>query len=330
MTPLERPVPPATIYLGIDLGGTTISAAAASAEGRLLGGRTIPTESHLGPEGVLDRIAAMALELCGGAAPAALGLGVPGLVDLAQGRTLFLPNLPTQWRGVEAARILGARLGCPVRLLNDARQAALGELVFGAGREVRDMVFFTLGTGIGGGVVLDGKLRLGPLGAAGELGHQTLIPDGPPCGCGNRGCLETLASGPALSAEGVRLMRTGLAPKLYEMAGGDAGAVTPKLMGEAALAGDEAAREAIARIARWLAIGAANVATAVHPQLIVLGGGVAALGDLLLEPLRAELALRLRMFPAETVRVERSQLGGDAGLWGGVALAMGKGIDVAP
>ena len=143
-----------------------------------------------------------------------LGMGTPGLVDVATGTTRFLPNMPTQWRDVPVAAILGERLGCPVRLLNDVRTALLGELRFGHGKDHprMTMAFFAIGTGVGGAVAIDGQLRLGPLGAAGELGHQTIITDGPRCGCGNRGCLEALASGPAITAEGVRLMLAGLAP----------------------------------------------------------------------------------------------------------------------
>ena len=238
----------------IDLGGTTTSCAIATADGRILSERTIETLSPEGPEGVLRRIAGALGEAAAeaGARPEAIGLGVPGLVDIAGGRTLFLPNLPTQWRNVPAAAILGAHFRCPVYLLNDVRAAALGELTFGAGKDVRNFVFFALGTGIGGGVVIDGKLRLGPLGAAGELGHQTIIPDGPLCGCGNRGCLETLASGSALVGEGVRLLRSGMAPRLHALVGGDAGAVTPKEIAAAAEAGDEPLRAAENRPDRGL------------------------------------------------------------------------------
>ena len=127
-------------------------------------------------------------------------MGVPGLVEIDTGITKFLPNFPGHWRDVEVARILSARIGCHVQLLNDVRTATLGELTFGHGRGVNTMAFFSLGTGVGGGIVVDGKLRLGPLGAAGELGHMTILPDGPPCGCGSRGCLETLVGAPAIAA----------------------------------------------------------------------------------------------------------------------------------
>ena len=183
------------------------------------------------------------------------------------------------------------------------------------------MIFLTVGTGIGGGVVIDRKLRLGPLGAAGELGHQTIQSDGPLCGCGNRGCLETLASGPALIGEGVRLLLSGLAPALHKLTGGNVAAVTPKEMGEAARAGDAAVGAAIARAAAYLGIGVANAVTAMHPDMVVLGGSVAALGDLLLDPIRAVVRERVRMFPVDEVTIERSILEDKAGLLGGIALA---------
>ncbi len=139
------------------------------------------------------------------------------------------------------------------------------------------MAVFAIGTAIGGGVVVDGVLRLEPLGAAGELGHQTVAPDGASCGCGSRGCLETVTSGPAIRAEGVRLIASGLAPRLAGITGGDLRRVTPETMAAAAAAGDELVAQAIERAARWLGIGVANVITVLHPELVVLAGGV---GDL--------------------------------------------------
>jgi glucokinase len=268
----------------------------------------------------------ISLSATAGHEPAALGMGCPGLVDIRNGVTKFFPNLPTQWRGVPVREILSAKVGCPIYLLNDVRTATLGEMTFGHGRMARTMAFFALGTGIGGGVAIDGKLRLGPLGAAGELGHQIIIPDGLRCGCGNRGCLETLASGPAIAAEGVRLMQTGLAPKLYELTNGDAARVATKQMAEAARAGDKAVAEAIVRAAQYLGIGAVNVVVALHPDLIVLGGGVAQIGDLLLDTVRQTIHERVRMFPTDGVEVKLSQLGDNAGTLGGIALAVKGGL----
>jgi len=317
-----------TLYASIDLGGTNISAALAGGDGRILAEAKQPTQSHEGPLAVLERIAGMinALAAKSGARPAALGMGVPGLVDLANGVTKFLPNLPTHWRDVPVRATLEPKIGCPVFLLNDARAATLGELEFGRGRDSRTMILFTLGTGIGGGVVVDRQLRLGPLGAAGELGHQTILPDGPPCGCGSRGCLETLISGPAISAEGVRLLLNGNAPKLHEICEGNIAKVSPATMGAAARAGDANVATALQRAAEWLGIGTANLVTALHPDLIVLAGGVAELGDLLINPMRETIQRRVRMIPTHDLRIERSVLGDKAGLMGGIALAHRGGL----
>ena len=320
----------AGLLAGVDLGGTSIKAALADESGRVLARDVIPTESHQGPDGVLARIADLIQRLRANIAnesPQAqllgLGMGVPGLVDVQSGTTKFLPNLPTQWRDVPAAATLSERLGSPVRLLNDVRTATLGELRFGHGRDQPRMTlaFFSIGTGVGGGVAIDGQLRLGPLGAAGELGHQTLMADGPRCGCGNRGCLETLASGPAIVAEGVRLMRTGLAPKLHQLVAGQCDRITPREMLAAAEAGDQLVREALQRAATWIGIAAANVVTVLHPDLVVLGGGVAELGDLLTSTVQSVIHDRVGMFPTDAVQVVRSQLGDSAGLIGAIALA---------
>jgi glucokinase len=314
----------ADLYVGVDLGGTTISCGLARGDGQIVGQRQIATQSHEGPQAVLSRVAAVVEDLIAevGQRPVGLGMGCPGLVDVEQGIVRFLPNLPTQWRDIPAASILSDKLGCDVRLLNDVRTATLGELRYGHGKSNRTMVFFSLGTGIGGGVAIDGRLRLGPLGAAGELGHQTIVPDGPLCGCGNYGCLEVLASGPAMVGECVRLMKTGMAPHLYRRVDGDAGRITPKELAAAAADGDKAVCDAIARAANYLGIGVANVVTILHPDLVVLGGGVAEMGEILLQRVRDTIRTRVRMFPTDDVRVERSMLGDKAGLLGAVALAV--------
>jgi len=310
----------------VDLGGTSFRCALAEQDGSFLGEASEPTRSHEGPEAVLARIAECIAGLVtrAGESPSAIGVGIPGLVDRERGIARFLPNFPTRWRGVPVAEILGRLTGAEVRILNDVRMATLGELVFGLGRTARTMAFYALGTGVGGGIVIEGKLLLGPLGAAGEIGHHTIVPDGPLCGCGNRGCLETFASGPAITAEGVRLLLGGLAARLHEATGGDAGRVSPRVMADAARAGDEAVASALARVGSLLGIGIANVVTTIHPDLVVIGGGVAELGDLLLEPARAEVSARVGMLPPETVRIEKSLLGERCGLAGGVALAGGK------
>ncbi len=315
------------LYASVDLGGTKIACAFGDAEGRIVAEDRAPTESYEGPENVIKRIARLINDLAekAGQRPAAVGMAVPGLADLPNGVTLFLPNLPGQWRNVPVRDLLAPQVGCPVYLLNDVRTATLGELTFGHGKTAKTMAFFALGTGIGGGIAIDGKLRLGPLGAAGELGHLIIEPDGPLCGCGNRGCMEALASGPAITAEGVRLMLIGQAPKMYEMVEGDYSKVTPKVMAEAAAAGDEPIKQAIIRAAQYLAIGICNVIVTIHPDLVVLGGGVANIGALLFDTVRATVKERVRMIPPETVRIEPSLLGDRAGTLGGIALAMKRG-----
>lgn len=316
------------IYASIDLGGTTVGCALADAEGEVKVERSVPTRAAEGPEAVLERMAEMVNEAAErlGTPPRAAGIGVPGLADLGAGRTLFLPNLPTHWREVDVRGALEPEIGCPVYLLNDVRMATLGELTYGHGRQANTMAFFALGTGIGGGVVVDGRLRLGPLGAAGELGHMTVLPGGPLCGCGNHGCMEALASGTALTGEGVRLLRIGQAPELQELTDGDADRVSPRLMAQAADSGDEAIRDAIVRAAGYLGIGVANVVTALHPDLVVLGGGVARIGDLLFDTVRRSVRERVRMFPTDEVAIKPSRLGDKAGVLGGIALAAEGGL----
>ena len=319
------------VYASVDLGGTNIKVALGYADGTLLCTESRPTHSYEGPERVLDRIGKLVEELCHSQERkiAALGMAVPGLIDFANGRTLFLPNLPGKWRNVPVRDVLEPRLGCPVRMLNDVRTATLGEFCFGHGRTANTMAFFAIGTGIGGGVVIDHKLHLGKLGAAGELGHIIIDPDGRRCGCGNRGCLETLASAPAIVGEGVRLLLTGIAPKLHELTGGEASRVTTKTMAEAARAGEETVAEAIQRAATYLGIAAVNVAAALEPDMIVLGGGVAQMGELLREPVERTIRERVKMIPSEGIAVKLSQVGDQAGTLGGIALAaqMG-GMDV--
>lgn len=316
------------LYCGVDLGGTSAKLALADATGEIIEHDSVSTQEDGTPRSVLPAIADACRQLIDKVSGSnstlrGIGMGVPGLADVENGITKFLPNLPTQWRDVRVAELLGESLVCPVRLMNDVRTATYGELKFGCGSEQPDLsfAFFSIGTGIGGGVVIDGRVRLGPLGAAGELGHQTILPDGPRCGCGNRGCLETLASGPAIAADGIRLMRMGLAPRLREITDGVSDRVTAETMSQAADQ-DRPVASAIERAARYIGIGAANVVAILHPDRVVLGGGVAELGERLAGPVREEIRSRVGMFPTDDVTVECSRLGAQAGIRGAVALAM--------
>ena len=317
-----------TVYAGVDVGGTTTKCVIADSQGAIQTLGTERTRSHEGPDVVLEQVHNLVdhqSKKCG-KFPKAVGIAMPGLIDLRAGITKFNPNFPTQWRNVKVRDYLEPRLDCPVYILNDVRTATLGELTFGHGRDSSTMLFFALGTGIGGGVAIDGKLRLGPFGAAGELGHQTILPDGPLCGCGNRGCLETLASGPAIAAAGVRLLKSGLSPKLHDVTDGDVSKVSPETLTQAALKGDEYAERAIKKAAGYLGIGVANMVAALHPDLVVIGGGVANIGDLLFETVRSTVLERVGMFPPDDVLIKPSSLGENAGALGAVALALKKGL----
>ncbi len=291
--------------LGVDVGGTYTkwvlldrdAEPAVVAEGR------VATHAELGPAAALDRIAELVRRTMDEAGPVdRLGVGMPGPLDLERGRTVFLANLPG-WEDAPVVEPLEGRLGLPVGLINDARAFTLAELELGAGRGCEQLVGFTVGTGIGGGVVVCGRLLLHLNGTVGELGHQTVIPDGPPCGCGSRGCLEQLASGPAIARA--------------------AGMPTAEAVVEAARAGERDATEALARAGTYLGIGIANVVLALGPERVVVGGGVAAAGELLLEPARRELRRRVTMMPLERIAVVPAELGARAGAIGAALWAAG-------
>jgi glucokinase len=318
----------ATCYAGVDLGGTKIAMALGESSGKLLARMSCDTHAERGPEQVLADIADMLsrVEANSGTYARSIGLGLPGLVDPLTGTSLFLPNLPGNWRGIPVSAALRAHTSREVYLLNDARMATLGEQVFGQSR-VENLLVLTLGTGIGGGVVLDGKLCLGRFGAAGEIGHQTMEMDGPRCNCGNRGCLEALASGPALAARGVELMRAGQAPRLDELTAGDPARVNPRRMAQAAQQGDEAVRTAMTSAARLIGTGIANAIAITGIERVVLVGGLTGLGDLLLVPIRAAVRDRIHMFPSDGIEICFSALGDDVAVLGGIALAAQRDME---
>jgi glucokinase len=295
-----------TRYLGLDVGGTNTKLAVVAAAGdspdapgdppELVATVTIPTGPG-DPADVLARLAAAAGELVAAAGPvAAAGVGLPGLFDEAGGRVVFLPNLPEAWTGQEVAGPLAGRLGVPVALINDARAFALAESRMGAAAGCPTVVCLTLGTGVGGGVVVDGRLRFGPHGRAGELGHQVIEVGGPPCGCGNRGCVEAFAAGAALCRLG--------------------GHPTPEAVFAAAAAGDARAAAAVDEVVGRLAVGIANLVTVLWPERVVVGGGVAAAGERLFGPLRAAVAASAPLVDPDAYEVVPAALGPAAGAIG--------------
>lgn len=289
--------PPASRHLGLDLGGTNIKWAVVEhngAEWRTLGHDHVATPSSGGPKEVVAELARVGkLAVAQWPDVESVGIGVPGRYYPENGATRFLVNIPGDWDGVPVAAEVGGALGLPAHLINDARAFGLAELRLGAGRGARSMVGLTLGTGIGGVIAVGGHVIQGHDGAAGELGHQTIDPDGPPCGCGNHGCLEAFARADRLAAA--------------------CGSATAEEAVERAHAGDEAALAGLASVGRYLGIGIANMIVAITPDRVVIGGGVAAAGDLLLDPIRAELARRVHITSIDNVTLVLAELGTWAG-----------------
>ena len=227
-------------------------------------------------------------------------------------------NVPG-WREVPLARLLARRLRCRCVVDNDANLVALGEWRFGAGRGARQLVCLTLGTGVGGGLILNGRLYRGASGAAGELGHMVIDPDGPHCGCGTRGCLEAHVGTAAVVRRGRAAMRAGAA-RLTTLVHEADGVLTPALISQAARAGDRAAKRIWLDVGRWLGIGLANVTNLLNPERIVIGGGLSNAWPFFAPALRSTLRAQAMAVPASAVRVVRAQLGDRAGIVGAAVL----------
>ncbi len=285
----------AAVTYGIDIGGTKVLGVALDRAHAAVAETRVPTPtgpheivgSHVAAA-VAEVVAALDHEL-GTSAAVPVGIGAPGMVDRA-GRLCFAPNLP-QAHGVDWTELIGERLpGRAVIIENDANLAVLSEHRLGAARGYGDVVMITLGTGIGGGIVIDGRVRVGAAGFAGEIGHMVVDPSGPPCPCGRRGCWERYASGAGL---GVLAREAALAGRLGEvvrLAGGDPESVRGEDVSTAASAGDPAARQVIEEVGWWVGFGLANLAAALDPECFVLGGGVVQAGDLLVDAARATFA----------------------------------------
>lgn len=304
---------------GIDIGGTKLLGVVATEKGEILTERRQPTAA--GPDGILDAITAVVDDLLI-AEPriAALGVGLPGLVDL-NGVVHYAPNLPG-FVGVAARERLAATCPLPVVVDNDANVAALGEVLHGAGRGHREVLVVTLGTGIGGGLVFNGEVYRGGYGLAAEIGHFTVDPDGPPCACGARGHWEAIASGHALGRRAREWAARGDAPHVLARAAGVVETVTGYEVGQAATAGEEDGLAILAEHALAVALGLGGLINILDPKIVVISGGLIELGDLLLEPLRAALPDHVEAGTLRTVPpVLAAELGEHAGAVGAAALA---------
>lgn len=310
------------VFAGCDLGGTNIKAGLVDVEdGKVLISDSAPTNARQGPESVMGRMVNLIsalieksdvnIEAIGG-----VGISAPGVIDLETNTTKFLPNLYSEWRDVPVGDWISDRLGLTVSMLNDVRAITYGEWAFGAGKGVDSIACFAVGTGVGGGLVVNNQLVLGFGGTAGELGHQTVDLNGPQCGCGNHGCIEVFSSGPAIAAEAARGVRQGWSTKIVDLIENDLNRLTPEIIAKAAQLGDPFALSVWERAGKYLGIGVANILICVGVKRVVIGGGVAKAGELLLSPIRNEVKKRVFLMPVDQVQIVNAKLGTKAGIVG--------------
>jgi glucokinase len=307
-------------YVGIDLGGTNLKLGLVSPDGQLLHSHATPTEAQHGPQHVLGRMAAGVRELCQRAGVrvadvAAVGVGVPGPLDTRQGMVVFTPNMPG-WRNVRVRDTLQAALGRTVVMENDANVAGYGEFRCGAARNVRDMFLLTLGTGIGGGIILDGRMLRGHTDTGAELGHIIICYGGRRCGCGARGCLEAYASATAVVARAEEQLAAGAASALAGRKG-----VTCKDVFDAAAAGDAFAARIVEETADYLATGIASLLHVLNPQMVVLTGGMMGAGEAFIDRVRKTVRETAIERASSACEIRWSSLGGNAGILGAALAA---------
>jgi glucokinase len=314
--------------VGVDIGGTNLKVGVVPfAGGAPLALATRPTRAQRGADAAVEDIGAMAEEVVARALAkpgstkghvVGVGIGCPGPLDLAQGRVVETPNLA--WSGYSIRDRVAERVGLPAVLDKDANCATYGEWWQGAARGTRSVVGVTLGTGVGGGLVLDGRLARGTTGVGGELGHTTIDFQGRRCGCGNRGCLEAYASGTNIAARAREGIEGGAESAMTRLVEGDLSRITAETVHEALLLGDAYAHEIMAETGRILGVGLASVVNLLNPQMIVLMGGVMRAGDHLLAPLRAEVAARAFPSAVAACRIVVGELGQAAGVVGAAGI----------
>lgn len=315
-------------YIGIDLGGTNLRAAIADTDtGQIFHQRKCPTLAAEGQEAVIERMIQLIQELLQ-AAPncdiKGVGIGVPGTPDIDAGVIQFLPNLPGKWPNVPLQAIVEERVKLPVALINDVRAITLGEWTFGAGRGADTVVCLAIGTGIGGGVVVNGQFHLGIGGTAGEFGHHVVDVEGLPCGCGGKGCLELYASGPAIAAMGVKEVMHGHTTRIGELVDHDLNRIDAGTIVQAALEGDPIAKGILQKAGMYLGIAVGNILGVVSPQKVIFGGGVSQAGDLLLRPIVQTVNERVHVIPLQKVEFVLAELGINGGLIGAALWAQRK------
>jgi glucokinase len=308
--------------IGVDIGGTKVAGGVVDASGQILARARVDTPAK-DADAAEDAIVAVVEQLRGDYDIEAVGLGIAGFVDESRSRVYFAPNLP-DWHNEPVRDDVSRRVGLPVVVENDANAAAWGENRFGAGRDETDLVCVTVGTGIGGGIIIDDRLYRGRFGIGGEVGHMQVVADGRLCGCGQRGCWEQYASGNALvrDARERAAESRSEASLLLRMGDGTPEMITGRHVTDAARLGDEVALAAFATVGRWLGQGLADLVAVLDPGRFIIGGGVSEAGELVLGPTRAAFESKLTGREVRPIaQVVLAELGNDAGLVGAADLA---------
>ncbi len=310
--------------VGIDIGGTKIAVAAAGINGRIIAKAKMPTEVQKGPNYTIGKMMELVRQVLHEShvwRPLAIGVGCGGPLDPDEGVILSPPNLPG-WDAIPLKQILENEFGTYVYIDNDANAAALGEFRFGAGADINNMVYITVSTGIGGGIIINGQLLQGIRASAGEIGHQTILKDGVRCNCGNRGCLEALASGTAIARRAREALSNRRDSLMLKLANGDVNSVTAETVVSAARDRDPLALQIWEDTIEYLSIGVANVITTLAPDMVVVGGGVSDAGDLLYPALREAVNKRVFLVPMDRVKIAPPKLGSEVGVVGAIAVAL--------
>ncbi len=308
--------------VGVDLGGTNIVVGTVAQDGsEILGIESAPTAAEKGPDAVVDRIVELvrrSIAQSPGKKIAGVGIGSPGPLDTKTGVVILTPNLG--WHNMPLRDRVAKGVGLPTELDNDANCAVFGEWWRGAARGAEHVVGLTIGTGIGGGIVLGGDIYHGASDMAGEVGHMTIDSTGRRCKCGNYGCLEAYASGPQIAARAVEGIESGADSALPRYVGGDLSKITAQVVYEAAHDGDEFADEVVRDTAKFLGAGVASILNIFNPQVVVICGGVTLAGDKLFVPLRSEVKRRAFKPAVDACRIVPGELTGTAGVWGAAAV----------
>lgn len=307
--------------IGIDVGGTNVKIALVDKSGKIIYSNSVPTYAKMGYEYTVNNIKQAIKDLMKETNTIAkdidgIGFDFPGQVDYKTGVVKLAPNIPG-WVNVPIAQMIEEEFHIPTRIDNDVRCAALGEMKFGAGQGCENFVCITVGTGIGSGLVVNGQLVRGASNAAGEIGHIKLqMKDGLICGCGDTGCLEAYASGPSIVAMAQDYIKGGKSTKFREMAAAEGGEITPYMVAKAAEAGDPVAKRIFAIVGEYIGIGLTSVINLLNPEKVIIGGGIAEAGDLLLDPIRKTIKERAMVVAGSAVEIVPAQLGNSAGVIG--------------